>query len=185
MDCVKGSELMSLSLDRQLSEEDELGLSAHLAVCPRCREEWAAIERLSAILTSAPPVAPPPDFTAKVMRQLGQREIQRRALGGGVLLLLGMMLLWSLALPPVLEAFGLLQQLITYPSLLDKVLRLALQLVSVARSLGEAVLLVGAAIVEATDRSVGLLYSLFVLSLTALWIRVLSRYQPSYRTLQS
>lgn len=87
MPCQDVSELMSLSIDNRLSAAEQQNLDAHLAACDSCRDEWAFMRRMNALLVGAKRVQPPPGFTAHVMARIQQRTLWRRVLQRGSLML--------------------------------------------------------------------------------------------------
>ena len=68
---------MSERLDGRLSEGEMTALDDHLQRCASCRARWQVMQRLSLLLQSAELAAPPPDFTARVIRQLQARDARR------------------------------------------------------------------------------------------------------------
>lgn len=132
-----------------------------------------AMQRVSSLLTVAPLVTPPADFTARVMDRLAQREARRRLFWGGLVLLLGALSLGAMTLPSLIGALSYLWLLIAHPSLASKGLLVTAQLVSTLRSFGEVCWLVGRALLSAVDPSLLLFYALAVLLLTGLWIRLM------------
>lgn len=87
MPCQDASELMSLSIDNRLSAAEQQNLEVHLAACESCRDEWAYMRRMNALLAGAKRVQPPPGFTTHVMARILQRILWRRILRGGSLML--------------------------------------------------------------------------------------------------
>lgn len=181
MNCQEFSWLMSLALDRALSEDEARLLEAHLEKCPACREEWRAMQRASRLLAEAPFVAPPPGFAARVSRRLARREARKRRILGGAALLVGSLSLGALFLPPLAGLIALLWQLFDQPYLLGYGLQLTAQLISIAGALGKACWLMIKAILLAPVQPALLTYSLLTLALTALWIRLVARSQKGYR----
>jgi len=47
---------------------DDAAAEAHVAACPHCREERAAVERARRVLGAAPEPLPPPGLAARVLR---------------------------------------------------------------------------------------------------------------------
>ncbi len=74
-DCRQARQLMSLKVDatpsagsgQGLAEIDEWRLRRHLDTCADCAEQWASLRLLVEELETAPVVAPPADFVARVM----------------------------------------------------------------------------------------------------------------------
>lgn len=87
MPCQDASELMSLSIDNRLSSAEQQNLEVHLAACESCRDEWAYMRRMNALLAGAKRVQPPPGFTTHVMARIQQRILWRNILRGGSLML--------------------------------------------------------------------------------------------------
>ncbi len=104
MRCELASELMSLRLDDR--PHDEIALDEHIAVCPRCRQEWAALQRVQRLLARPTLVYPPADFTQRVMVRVAQRAAPVatnpwRLIGGWLLLLVGATFVAALLLGPL------------------------------------------------------------------------------------
>ncbi len=73
MDCREVQERLSAWLDGELPDALGRSLAAHLEVCPQCRAEWQALQRLEDILADL--LAPtPPDMTARVLARLQRRR---------------------------------------------------------------------------------------------------------------
>lgn len=83
------SALMSLALDGLLDARGEERLRSHLAHCPACRAEWAAMQRLSTLFHDAPTAGPRLGFATRVERRLVEKNRQRRRVFGGVAVLTG------------------------------------------------------------------------------------------------
>lgn len=173
MRCREASELMSLHLDRRLAPGQVAELQDHLIGCPRCQREWEAMQRVSSLLMGAPLIAPPADFTAKVMGRLAQREARRRLLWGGMILLLGALSLGAFALPSLVEPLLLLWPFVIHPSLLGKGLLALTQLFHLLRSLLEVCWLVVTALLSAIHPSILLFYPLIALVLTVFWLTII------------
>ncbi|HID86636.1 MAG TPA: hypothetical protein EYP55_04555 [Anaerolineae bacterium] len=172
MRCREASELMSLHLDHRLASDQVAELQDHLIACPRCQREWEAMQRVSFLLMGAPLIAPPADFTAKVMGRLAQREARRRLFWGGVVLLLGALSLGALALPSLVEPLLLLWPLVAHPSLVGKGLLALGQLLYALRSFLEVCRLVVTALLSAINPSFLLFYPLIALLLTVFWLTI-------------
>ena len=98
MQCQQATEWMSLRLDNLLDKGEQHALDAHLATCLDCRQTWAAMQRVSAMLTDAPMAFPAPDFTARVMNKIVERRARKQLVAGYTVLTLGLLLLLALPL---------------------------------------------------------------------------------------
>jgi len=172
--CQEASQLMSLALDRNLTQGEARGLEGHLNQCPTCQEEWEAMQRISRLFTDAPLMGPPPGFTDRVMQRLAQRQARRRRLLIGAALLVICLSLGALALPGIVRWLAMLWQVITEPSLLSHGAKLAAQLLNLAESVGRACWLIITALSSYLSQSVLLGYSFLVVTLTVLWIRLVA-----------
>ena len=92
MDCREIQERLSAFLDREVGQDLHLQMSSHLATCPACQAELAALERLDAALAGLEAPAPR-DLAAKVRRRLHSPAIPWfQSLALAVCLVLGIFL---------------------------------------------------------------------------------------------
>ncbi len=69
------------ALDGELSGAEERAWQAHLAQCLSCRQEWAALTHMEALLrTAPPPPVLPADFTARTVTAITQKQRLRSLL---------------------------------------------------------------------------------------------------------
>lgn len=78
MQCREVKELLSPYLDGVLSPSEGADISAHLAVCPDCRDEWLALCEVVDMFQALPEVAPPPDFSARVTDKIASTSNLRK-----------------------------------------------------------------------------------------------------------
>ena len=173
--------LMSLALDQNLTQVEARGLEDHLKRCPTCQEEWEAMQRISRLFTDAPLMGPPPGFADRVMQRLARRQARRQRLVAGAALLVVCLSLGALALPGIVGWLALLWQVITEPSLLSHGAKLTAQLLNLAEALGRACWLVATALSSSLSQPALLGYSFLVLTLTALWIRLVAGRRGGYQ----
>jgi anti-sigma factor RsiW len=96
MDCRQIQEQLSAFLDRELGEELRFRIHRHLASCPACRAELAALERLEAALGELEAPAPR-GVAAGVQRRLPRpASAWRQSLALAACLVLGVFLGGSL-----------------------------------------------------------------------------------------
>jgi hypothetical protein len=70
----ESDELMALALGDVTSDEQEQ-LTAHLALCAQCRDEYAALaDGVQQVLTATPAVAPPAGFSGRVLAAMAAAE---------------------------------------------------------------------------------------------------------------
>jgi anti-sigma factor RsiW len=163
---------MSCYLDGALDQADAVELWQHVAGCPRCRDEWAAMEAVSALFARAPQVSPAEGFSTRVMLRLARREARSRLVGGGTVLLVGAAVLTTFTLLPLAAAWTEVEPLLLHPSLLSGGMKAIWQLAAVLRALVEVAWLVIAALAASLDPAQTVVYALVVLALTVLWTRV-------------
>jgi len=173
--------LMSLALDQSLTQGEVRCLEEHLKRCPTCQEEWEAVQRVSQLFTNAPLMGPPPGFADRVMQRLARRQARRQRFLAGTALLVTCLGLAAFALPEIIGFLALLWQVISHPSLLGYGVQLMARLLDLAQSLGRACWLVTAALFSSLNQPALLGYSLLVLALTTLWIRLVAGRQGGYR----
>lgn len=179
--CQGIDRLMSLALDQSLAQGETHCLEEHLEWCPTCQEEWRAMQRISLLLTDAPLVGPPPGFAARVIQRLAQRQARWQRLLTATALLVTCLSLVTFALPEIIGFLSLLWQVVSHPSLLGYGVQLMAQLLDLAQSLGRACWLITAALFSSLNQPALLGYSLLVLALTTLWIRLVAGRQGRYR----
>src|SRR5581483_11941607 len=76
-ECARAAQWVSLRLDRQLSDFEEVLLEAHLARCPDCKALAANVIGLTGALRAAP--LEQPAFTFEAPRRTRGRTVARRA----------------------------------------------------------------------------------------------------------
>lgn len=179
--CQDTGWLMSLALDQSLTQGEVRCLEEHLKRCPTCQEEWEAVQRVSQLFTNAPLMGPPPGFADRVMQRLARRQARRQRFLAGTALLVTCLGLAAFALPEIIRFLALLWQVISRPSLLGYGVQLMARLLDLAQSLGRACWLVTAALFSSLNQPALLGYSLLVLALTTLWIRLVAGRRGGYR----
>lgn len=70
MRCADARAVMMEILDDLADSAQQAALLSHAAECAACRAEWRALQELDALFTAAPMLAPPPDFTQRVLARL-------------------------------------------------------------------------------------------------------------------
>jgi len=178
--CQDVGRLMSLALDQSLTQSEARGLEEHLRQCPTCQEEWESMQRVSRLFADAPLMEPPPGFADRVMRRVAQRQARRQRLLAGAALLVVCLSLVALALPETIRWLALLWQVITEPSLLSHGAKMVAQLLDLAEALGRACWLI-ITVLSSLNQPALLGYSVLVLALTALWIRLVAGRRGGYR----
>ncbi len=88
-DSERVSLLMSLALDGPLAATDQQVLQGHLAACPACRAEWAAMQQVSNLFKGEEMIGPRMGFATRVERRLADKAKKRRRLFGGAAVLTG------------------------------------------------------------------------------------------------
>jgi anti-sigma factor RsiW len=89
VECEHSEEMtarMSLALDHLLEEAERQALDQHLATCPLCRSEWAAMQQVSALFEASPLVGPPLGFAVRVQRRLEEQDKKQRQVFSGLAL---------------------------------------------------------------------------------------------------
>ncbi len=185
MNCGQLSQLMSLSLDDALDGAQTSLLRSHLAECSACQVEWAAMQQVSHLLSSAPMIAPPPGFTLRVTQRLDSRETKRRELFGGMALVMGSLSLTSLLIPLVAGMFILLWQACNHPSLLSRIVYLVTRLVTLLNPLLEAGRLMLTVLFPTPGLLILFVYAVVVLALTIVWLRLTAGLWSRYKLTQS
>lgn len=172
MQCEQTSELMSLHLDGLVSDEEWQEVRTHLMGCDACSARWAAMSRVATLFEAVPMAQPPLDFTARLMNRVADRRSPApspwRAVTGWIVLLVGGLLLASLALALVWDSVA--------PSLVDLTGGLGLSALA-DRAIALAVNLpaIGAALVMAMPVPLIMGYVLVTLALATAWVYALGR----------
>lgn len=94
---------MSARLDNGLDKDEEALLEAHVAECELCQAEWAILQQLDSLLSSAPMLPAPIRLRVQVMSRLGRRDEARRGVIGGLTLALGTVALVLLLIAPAVS----------------------------------------------------------------------------------
>lgn len=181
MNCQQISQLMSLSLDDALEDTQTSLLQSHLAECPACQAEWAAIQHVSHLLANAPMIAPPPGFTLRVTQRLASRETRRHELFGGAALVMGSLSLSSLIVPLVAGMIILFWQACTHPSLLSRIVYLVTRLVTLFNPLLEAGRLMLTVLLPTPGLLILFAYAVVILALTVVWLRLATGLWSRYK----
>ncbi len=93
---------MSLALDGVLERGDRQQLEGHVTTCAACRQEWEAMQQISALLEASPMVGPPLGFAVRVERRLAAKKKQQREFFGGLAVLTGSLSLAGVTVATVL-----------------------------------------------------------------------------------
>ncbi len=70
MNCDQVQEKLSEYLENALGEEEQNGLTTHLALCTQCRADAEALRRAIRSVSSLPSVDPPPGLSTKIMAKI-------------------------------------------------------------------------------------------------------------------
>lgn len=70
---------IDLYLDGELGPEESAAISRHIETCPRCRERIESETRFREALRQIPVVAPPPEFSDRLVRMALQWALQERS----------------------------------------------------------------------------------------------------------
>jgi len=117
MECQHASALMSQRLDGQLIDAELAVLERHMETCACCQAEWEALQALDALFAEPRMIPAPAHFKSVVMERITRRDRARRAIGGGIVLALGVAAITGILLAPLLayslNVRGILPVLIT------------------------------------------------------------------------
>lgn len=105
LECEHGEEMtayMSLALDGLLDTGDHQRLEQHVATCVACRQEWEAMQQISALFEASALVGPPLGFAIRVERRLAAKKKQQREFFGGLAVLTGSLSLVGVTVAAVL-----------------------------------------------------------------------------------
>ncbi|MBC7251810.1 MAG: zf-HC2 domain-containing protein [Anaerolineae bacterium] len=172
--CPKFSEQISLALDHQLSQAEEQELREHLRTCQACRAQWEALQRVDRLFAATPLVAPPDGFPQRVYVRLSQQESRRQIAFGVVSLVLGALIMGSIALASVGQFMPFLYFTLTSPAA-EHYLTVIRQLLSLGESVLNALRLLLFACVRSPAVMICVTYSLIILALNVFWLQTLTR----------
>lgn len=110
--CEHYIEWMSLAQDGMLGSTQAHLLHTHLAICPLCRMQWAAMTDLSRMFHAAPMLSPAPGFAVRFQARLAYREEQRRRTMIWILMGIGVITLSALALPSLVSVLRVTSHLV-------------------------------------------------------------------------
>ncbi|MBE3519620.1 MAG: zf-HC2 domain-containing protein [Firmicutes bacterium] len=71
---------VDLYLDGELGPEESAAISRHIETCPRCRERIESETRFREALRQIPVVAPPPEFSDRLLRMAVQWVLEEKSL---------------------------------------------------------------------------------------------------------
>lgn len=112
-ECATIRKRMHAALDDELDAEARARFDAHLAACPACRREYAALARAVAAFEAAPRPEPSPTFAAEVMRRArmakarqarGRRSFARVMVGASAAAATAAAVAWVRLFQPALGA---------------------------------------------------------------------------------
>ncbi len=110
--CAQFQEWMSLAQDGLLNGVESRWLHEHLSTCAACKMQWETMTTLSRMFHAAPLVGPAPGFALRLQARMAFLEEQRRRAMVVVLLSVGVMALFILALPSLIGLLGLTGRLL-------------------------------------------------------------------------
>jgi anti-sigma factor RsiW len=164
--------MMSARLDGYLDRSEFARLEDHLVTCGACQIEWQKMQAVDQLFRSVPVSQVPLGLCAQVMARIDRREQARRAIFGGLTLVLGTATVALLLMAPF--ALGLLNNLGIAPALLAGGVGTFNQLVALVHAVGRmAFALLDRFALPFAVVSLGSL--LVALALNGLWIRTVRR----------
>jgi len=116
MRCRRARDLMMARLDVPMDPKEDGALEQHLIDCGVCRLEWQRVRAVDNLFSSAAVRQAPSHLRPQVMRRIDRREQARRAVVGGIALVMGAATLAALILMPI--GLGLFASLGAAPALL-------------------------------------------------------------------
>lgn len=175
MQCHEASELMSLRLDADLQEAEELALHEHLAGCDHCASEWQLFQRLDLLLAQEGLVAPSSSFARRVMGHIRRRSVWLSLARGALLLLLGLVILSALASSWLIGSRSVLMALLSNTPLLNALVGALVRLLAILSTLAGAVRLFWRALLSSPCWVVLAGYTILAGLLTLWWLRLIAR----------
>ena len=76
MECNEVKKQLTAWADQELSARDRAGIDHHLEICPDCRKEASALERLTRTLDSLGRVSAPSGFSLRVCRAAIRQQME-------------------------------------------------------------------------------------------------------------
>lgn len=110
--CETAQEWMSLAQDGLLGSIESRRLHEHLASCPECQAQWEGMMCISRLFHAAPMLGPEYGFALRLQARIAYQEEQRRHALVVILLAVGAMALFFLALPSLVSLLGLTGELL-------------------------------------------------------------------------
>jgi hypothetical protein len=174
-------DLMAAALDAPLASADRATLDEHLLACAACRAVWEALVEVDALLAHAPTVPAPAGFAARTAAQVAARTSRPRVVGGGLILTLGAVVVFSLAALPLA---GLINALLNQPGTVVALARALAAMINVLAAVGGGLWLALFALLDwsASQPAVGGL-ALATLPLALAWVYFFRRFSPKAVTL--
>ncbi len=75
MNCNTCREKLSLYIDKQLSNQEQVEMKAHLDLCEACKKEYRALEQMVTMLNDLPEVEMPDTFHQYLMAKISQEKV--------------------------------------------------------------------------------------------------------------
>jgi predicted anti-sigma-YlaC factor YlaD len=163
---------MSLRLDGALNAEDQAALGQHLVACPDCRQLWAQMQAVSAVLARSSFVAPGPGFSARVMAHIRREQRRVALLRTGGIVLLSALIVGAIAVVPLATFVNVG---IHNPAVVHALLNAGLWFVDIGRTLAGATQAVLRALVLGLSWPVVVGYLMIAVAMLLTWVRVVAR----------
>ncbi len=127
--------MISLSIDDMLTPDEDRELRQHVADCASCADLWHEMRQLELMFHRPVQVAPPADFTARVMNRVSVYETRRNAQPWiiGVLVVASLAAALSIAAPILFFSLGMRDVIAGWP-VIGTILTFMMQVVTYMRA---------------------------------------------------
>ena len=166
-------------LDGALAAPARRDLEVHLAGCPACQDQWAALSAVDRLFRAAPAVAPRAGFSGRFKARLAQRRSRPRLVWGAVALGLGAVGVSAAVVPLGVALIWSLLRAAQQPATLLALSTSAAASLEFLTTVADALVIAGRALLDlAVANPLAWGAAALALALTAVWLVVMGRLVP-------
>ncbi len=170
---------MHALLDGALAAPARVQLEEHLATCPTCQDQWAALSAMDRLFRTAPMAAPRAGFAGRFKARQAQRRSRPRLVWGAVALGVGAVGATALVVPFGVALIWSLLRVAREPATLVALNTSAAATVGFLNTVADALIIAGRALLAgALDQPLAWVGAALALALAAAWLLVMRKLVP-------